>query len=522
MPGRVVAHPFLFAVFPILYLFSENLESALPLGVLTRPVLLALALSALMLGFLWLVFRSAQRAAVLASVLILLFYSYGHVLRALSRDRAALLLGVWTVIATGSMVLVARAPRRLPRLTAGMNLAALVLVVMNLVPIVASGLGGRERSAAGSPSEHSIPVDPQKPVERPDIYYLVFDRYADEESLSETFGFDNRPFLSWLSDKGFFVAKDSTANYPRTAQSLASSLNLSYLDFLPTEGEQAKSYGAIYDLLGDFEAARFLKDNGYRYLHMGSWFGPTKTDPSADVNYDFKSLSEFENILYRTTLLSELDQDGSLLRKLNPRQTEWARRRWQFEHLIEIADDPGPNFVFAHILVPHPPYVTDADGGFVEVEEERTRPLKQLYVDQLVYTNRQIQKVVNGLLSASPEDPPVIVLQADEGPQPNEFLNIKPTRVFDWTEASRETLLFKFRLFNAYYLPGGADRVLYPSITPVNTFRVIFDRYLGADLELLPDKNYVQRDRLHPYEFHDVTRKLAGQAPFRVPERGDE
>jgi hypothetical protein len=43
------------------------------------------------------------------------------------------------------------------------------------------------------------------------------------------------------------------------------------------------------------------------------------------------------------------------------------------------------------------------------------------------------------------------------------------------------------KILNAYFLPGEGAAGLYPSITPVNTFRLIFDVYFGADLELLED-----------------------------------
>ena len=42
---------------------------------------------------------------------------------------------------------------------------------------------------------------------------------------------------------------------------------------------------------------------------------------------------------------------------------------------------------------------------------------------------------------------------------------------------------------NAYYLPGHNDK-LYPTITPVNTFRLIFDTYFGGKYDMLPDISY--------------------------------
>jgi hypothetical protein len=43
----------------------------------------------------------------------------------------------------------------------------------------------------------------------------------------------------------------------------------------------------------------------------------------------------------------------------------------------------------------------------------------------------------------------------------------------------------------AVYLPDQSYKKFYPSISPVNTFRIIFDQYFGADYTLLPDTTYV-------------------------------
>jgi len=44
-------------------------------------------------------------------------------------------------------------------------------------------------------------------------------------------------------------------------------------------------------------------------------------------------------------------------------------------------------------------------------------------------------------------------------------------------------------ILNAYYLPGQQDR-LYPTISPVNSFRVIFDAYFGGKYDMLEDVSY--------------------------------
>jgi len=63
------------------------------------------------------------------------------------------------------------------------------------------------------------------------------------------------------------------------------------------------------------------------------------------------------------------------------------------------------------------------------------------------------------------------------------------------------------RILNAYYLPQGGSDLLYDSITPVNTFRIISNFYLGANYELLLDKSYMSSLK-NPYVFREVTELL--------------
>jgi hypothetical protein len=47
---------------------------------------------------------------------------------------------------------------------------------------------------------------------------------------------------------------------------------------------------------------------------------------------------------------------------------------------------------------------------------------------------------------------------------------------------------------------------LYPTMTPVNEFRMIFNLYFGANLPLLPDRSFVQE--LEPFGLLDITDRL--------------
>jgi hypothetical protein len=61
----------------------------------------------------------------------------------------------------------------------------------------------------------------------------------------------------------------------------------------------------------------------------------------------------------------------------------------------------------------------------------------------------------------------------------------------------------RMAIFNAYYFPGGSPASLDPSITPVNSFRVLFDAYFHGDFGRLPDVSYFSNPSL-PYDLSPV------------------
>ena len=109
-------------------------------------------------------------------------------------------------------------------------------------------------------------------------------------------------------------------------------------------------------------------------------------------------------------------------------------------------------------------------------------------------------------LKSTSDVPPIIILQGDEGPYPDRYRSA--ARSFRWEQATDAEVRQKFGILNAYYLPGVDSSSLYPSITPVNSFRLVLDLYFGTSLGLLPDRSYACVSYSHPYELLDITDKL--------------
>ncbi|HET9458041.1 MAG TPA: hypothetical protein VFO78_11900, partial [Candidatus Limnocylindrales bacterium] len=139
---RIPLHPVLLAGYAVLFLYSVNLDEVLPVDAaapLVRSVAAAVGLTAV----LGLAFRDLRRGAVVATALVVAFFAFGHVSAGLADlgldDRAQ--LAAWGLVVLAAIVYAARAKGSLPRMTAGLNVAAAVLVVLVLGTIVPDELG---------------------------------------------------------------------------------------------------------------------------------------------------------------------------------------------------------------------------------------------------------------------------------------------------------------------------------------------------------------------------------------------
>lgn len=130
--------------------------------------------------------------------------------------------------------------------------------------------------------------------------------------------------------------------------------------------------------------------------------------------------------------------------------------------------DHQPRFVYAHLMLPHWPYLFDRYGNIISWAGQRDNSDK--YLDQLIYINSIITSLVDVLLSRSPTEP-IIIIQGDHGFR---YLRVK----------DEGKIREGHTIFNAYYFPGGSQK-LYSSITPVNSFRLLFNQYFGTSYDLL-------------------------------------
>ncbi|HEX6034052.1 MAG TPA: hypothetical protein VFY83_06435, partial [Anaerolineales bacterium] len=478
-----------------LALVGININEVEPV-VLWRPLVVLLLSVAALLMLLGLLSRNWHRTALLLSVLILLFFTYGHVYGYLKKieiggfilGRHRQMLPLWVGLGALGFWWVMRRVRKPAAFTPALNLISVFLLIYPAFQTI-SYVIQREQTetaalAAAQAKGATLPLG-----YAPDIYYIILDAYGRADVLQETFGYDNTPFLRSLEERGFYVAECSQSNYGQTMLSLTSSLNFDYLDSLTSSLTPEEDTRAPLRALGQYNNARkFLVSQGYNIVSFATNFPVSEWK---DANYFLspipQGLNDFEIMLAQTTAWrAPMDMTDEPPERAS---AEWYRRRTlsALEQLETVVPDiPSPKFVFAHLVIPHHPFVFGPNGeelNSIEADVPEFDEYRVKYPDQVTYINQRILAIVDLILQNSP-NPPVIVIQGDHGPAP-----------FDVIER-------RMQILNVYYFPDNTED-LYPAITPVNTFRLILNKYFGQKYPMLEDRSLYSAYDI-PYNYEEI------------------
>jgi hypothetical protein len=482
-----------FAAYPVLALVSYNISQVrYTAGI--RPLIISVAGAVLLFLLFRLIYKNWHRAAFATAMFTVLFYTYGQVFDQIQKmgkvPSLPIWLGAfWLVLLVLGLVWAGWQKAHFQGAALTLNIISLGLMLYAAFMVV-SKVPASEQSY--KPADPHAPVQPlQIPTGQtpPDIYYIILDSYGRSDLLKSNLQYDNSAFISDLEKMGFYVADCSQSNYPRTDVSLGSSLNMDYLQnlndkFVPKNEDRSQLWQSILKSTVSYE----LENAGYKTVAFASGFAFTEMT-SANTYLSpspfWSEMTEFEILLIRTTPLRHLEDLGLLNLEQIDGQRFRDRTELDLNSMEMLAHMAGPKFVFIHMVIPHPLFVFAPDGSptdpsqFMDANGIYSQEhYYKGYLNQVAFIDGQIEKAAQTLLADSP-NPPVIIIQGDHGP---------------WLQSGPD----QFKILNTYYLPGH-NSVLYPSISPVNTFRLIFNTYLGADYPLLKDISY---DSPVPYVFN--------------------
>lgn len=443
--------------------------------------------------------RTFRWAYFVAGYLVLVFLLAELVLARQFARGPSWYMAVFVMTTIGMLTWVNLASRPFRRMTLSLNWFGAILLGLSLLNIMYN----RPAPVSFTPP---TPLAEEVPAERgdkplPDIYFLVFGGHGRADIHLDAYGYNEQFFIENMKEMGFQYVPYSAANYPNTLLSLASCLNMDYLQPMYHGTAPGVPPNEIIEFYHNNRVFDMLRRQGYKLVVTAQGSEILEPRDSVDeVIQPVRDLSEFEIVLLESSVLSPI--------------AEWVHSLWygsdaELRNVIErgriyqvldrIEELPAeeseqPRFVYTFVPIPEAPFLFDREGNWPKTILTRTYAgrfemigtrdeYRKAYNEQLTFTNELIEKICKRIVTDS-KRPAVIIVASAHGPGSS------------LAAVSGETMDLRERFVNMVLLRIPDECAMAPEepvqqLTLVNLFRTVFNRVFGSAYPLLPNEAYM-------------------------------
>ena len=462
-----ILFPFLLAFFPSWILILKNYDE-----VIFQDILISLAIIAISV-IVWIVIakiiKNENKAALITGVGVGFFFYFGYVQDALDGimifnipiNKTSILLIISILIFIISTIYFVKSRKSFESTIKIANVITITLILVVALQFVIPGAY----------------------AEKPNVYHIILDEYTDNEILLKKFSYDNEKFLEFLNKNGFYMPDKSFSTFSSTPHELNSILNM---DYPMKKGWVSDSYQA----LKNNKVMSVFSDQNYSIIETNSamrWKDFSDVDTHLCYDVDFINSEFLDQVLRKSIIRYFMEQH----------QTDTRRDivRCTFNELSEIAlQSNGPTYVFAHLYVPHPPFIFGPNGENVTPDHREISGLQswenpQGYINQLIYATNQVSVVIKNIVKNDPNA--IIIVQGDTG-------------TLTGTDISTTTMKDIYQSHSILYAVRIPDVNNLESVIPVNTYRIIFNNYFNMNYEYLEQHIYTNQNDV----WVEITEKL--------------
>jgi Sulfatase len=303
------------------------------------------------------------------------------------------------------------------------------------------------------------------------IFWIILDEHPSSFMLNKVWGYKDTTFRSGLESLGFTVYDSCVSNYNFTSYSIAAT---TYGAMLPIDGQEYFSVQQMLLLrekICQSPVLAFFKSQEFE-IHNLSLYDKSFCDL-------FKAQNVPDGIVIPSIL-------GMILSKLDNQQAMpqmfYNRRIIDSLHtLLKLVPNNGKRiFVYAHILMPHSPYLPLETTSMQKNDPFLDPANDQAFLLHVGYTDSTILNVLHkGLdsLSSDQRSNTIVILQADHGYR---FLRRGGKDI---------QLKSSFGILNAVLWPKNSKAKFYNGMSSANTFRILFRDVWGVKLNTLKDSS---------------------------------
>ncbi len=476
----------LLPIFFVLHGFMENL-GVVPAKDAIELLGIYLFSTGLVLLLIWLVMRNLPGAAFYTFLLMCFFFFFGVIHDFLKSaldnnffSRYSFILP-FSLVAFIALYFYSRSSKRTFRkTTVYLNTLFIVLLLIDitlLITKISSPIKEKTGQRAWIPCTD---------CPKPDIYLIIADGYPGKIELRDLMQFDNTAFVSRLTKRGFNVIDSSTSNYNFTPFSIASMLNMDYLNKIQGSNSNREDMRICYTTIKQSAILQYFNSQGYE-LYNYSIFD-FEEDPSL-ARPTF--LPGRTSPITSQTLLKRLEKNlaHNLVTKFKiPFLQHWLNNvelknnTKLYSKTKELASKKTnkPRFVYTHIVMPHYPYYFDSTSNKTAEEllsiENATN--LELFKGYLVYANNKYLELIDHI-QENTDAKAIIIFASDHGFR--EFKDPVDKR-------------YHFLNLNSVYFPDGNYSGFYNGMSNVNIFRAIMNSHFNQELPMLRDSTSFLRE----------------------------
>lgn len=454
------------AAYPCLFMYFQNAGEARLIQILPLLGLLTLAGAALA-AVLGLMMRNPGKGALVAAAALLLFVNF----RLLQKGLVKLIpwLHYWHValillLILGHVAYFAARSRSTLKINLILGLVFVGLIAVNGVTAAPTII---EKTQHVRQQEQEVLALSQQ-EKRPNVYYMIFDEYANFDGISHYYGYDNQLFLDFLTERRFNISQSTHNSDYFTMTVVPDLLNLDDVVNRSMPEEVKMQYlenPKLYQLLQAagyqrhiISAPAFLDEQGAQTTFTGNEGGYTE---------------RIDRLVLANTAWYPFMAQG------NNETADMMNRA--LEALQDAPDFGASNqFTLAYFSLPHADYVFDEDGNLNPTAKLNDWEDRSVYLGQFKYTTKRIMAIVDEIVKRDPDS--VIIIQSDHGCRPVYHQWSVTGKTFDIPQEDIELMRSSL---NVVYYRGEPLQI--EGLSGVNTLRAVMNQLLGTDYPMLPD-----------------------------------
>jgi hypothetical protein len=493
--------PILFVIYFIIFIYNENSDQLIFTD-LVLPFIIIIPTILFFSIIIKFIIKNDTKSILISSFLTIIFFIYMPIHNALYEfqiGRNTFLIPIFFISSLIIIIFFIKSKKNFEALLKISYVIVLALIIFNIGEI---SFYSNIYSIFMDMDDNLIQFFSIDKKDYRDVYHIILDEHAGTTSLQQYHNYNNSKFDNSLQNMGFFIPEKSFSNYDLTTNSIPSILNMDYLDNefnLPEKEFNTK----INIMVENNAVSKIFEENGYEMIYFYNEYNlePTDRNDNELCNNDLfisnnnLSSTKFMTFIFNNTpilIVQNLFDLRGILHIYSPTYVDLAQNRLCVFNELPFLDEEflGPIFVHAHIILPHEPAIFSSDGSINSQNKQIPDAEKDsLYLSQLNYTDSLVLELVEKLLVKEPQ--PIILIQSDHGYRAGPDI--------------RES----FSNFAAYYFPNiELNANDYSIITPVNSFRILFNNNFGTSYDLLENKMY------SGYPLKDITASIISNSTF--------